>query len=111
MKTMRMDARRRRRLEAGGWKVGTVRELLGLSAAEEAYIEIKINLMRSLRIRRQKLGWTQAQVARRLRSSQSRVAKMEAGDPQVSIDLMMSALLELGATRRDLARIISSRAA
>jgi DNA-binding XRE family transcriptional regulator len=111
MKIPRMDSGKRKRLEAGGWKVGSVREFLGLTPAEEAYIEIKLALTDQLRKLRRELGWTQAQVARRLESSQSRVAKMEGGDPEVSIDLLLSGLLALGATRKDIGRIIASRAA
>jgi hypothetical protein len=36
-------------------------------------------------------------------SSQSRVAKMEAGDPTVSLDLLVQGLLAAGATRREIA--------
>jgi hypothetical protein len=32
---------------------------------------------------------------------------MEAGDPSVSIDLMIRSLIELGVSNRDLARIIA----
>jgi DNA-binding XRE family transcriptional regulator len=107
----RMTLTRQRKLEAGGWKVGTVREFLGLTSAEETFIEIKLALTDCLKVRRRRLGWTQSAVAKRVESSQSRVARMEAGDPQVSVDLLLRTLLALGATRRDLARIIASRAA
>jgi hypothetical protein len=43
-------------------------------------------------------------------SSQSRIAKMEAGDPSVSIDLIMKSLLALGASPKDVAKAISSGA-
>jgi DNA-binding XRE family transcriptional regulator len=111
MKFKRMSSAKKKKLEAGGWKVGTVRELLNLSSADEAFIEIKLALTDSLRERRKRLGWTQSQVAQRVESSQARVAKMEGGDPQVSVDLLLRTLLALGATRRDLARIIGSYAA
>ncbi len=106
-----MDANKKKRLEAGGWRVGTVREFLKLTREEEAYIEIKLALTDCLKATRRDLGWTQSQVARRVESSQSRVAKMEAGDEEVSIDLLLRTLLALGATRKDLARVIGSRAA
>lgn len=41
-----------------------------------------------------------------IHSSQSRVAKMEAGDPTASLDLLVKSLLAMGASRRDLARAI-----
>jgi predicted transcriptional regulator len=52
---------------------------------------------------------TQVALAKALQSSQSRVAKMEAGDPTVSLDLLVRSLLALGASNRDLAAIIASR--
>lgn len=86
--------------------VGTVKELLGLSEADAVLIEMKLALSRSLRARRNKQGLSQVQLAERLQSSQSRVAKMEAGDPSVSMDLLVSSLLLLGASSTDLAKAI-----
>lgn len=106
----RMTVQRRKRLEAAGWKVGTVKEFLGLTAAESSLIEIRLALARGLRARRARQRLTQTTLARRIDSSQSRVAKMEAGDPSVSIDLLVRALLALGADPRELARIIGSAA-
>lgn len=107
----RMTPEKRKRLEASGWRVGSVQEFLGLSDAEAALIEIRLALARGLRARRLRKRLTQADLARQLSSSQSRVAKMETGDPTVSIDLLVRALLALGAAPRDLARIIGSTAA
>lgn len=102
---MRKD--RKARLELAGWKVGTVAEFLGLSEAEEALVELKLTLSRGLRARRARRKLTQAQLARMLKSSQSRVAKMEAGDPTVSVDLLVRSLLAMGVTRKELARVIA----
>jgi DNA-binding XRE family transcriptional regulator len=101
-----MKKSKRAKLEAAGWAVGSVQEFLGLSDAEAALIEMKLSLSRSLRDRRQRRGISQVELAKRLRSSQSRVAKMEAGDPSVSMDLLVSSLLVLGASATDLARVI-----
>ena len=90
-----------------GWKVGTVAEFLDLSAEESAYIEMKIALSRKLKERRRRKKLTQAQLAKAIESSQSRVAKMEAGDPTVSIDLLMKSLLALGVSKEELGRTIS----
>ncbi|HBB40366.1 MAG: transcriptional regulator [Nitrospirae bacterium CG18_big_fil_WC_8_21_14_2_50_70_55] len=103
-----MDKRKKERLEAAGWKVGSTQELLGLTPEEATFVEIKLALARSLKHRRQARKWTQTQVARRIDSSQSRVAKMEAADPSVSLDLLVRALLALGASNRDVARIIDT---
>ena len=103
-----MKKDKRTRLERAGWKVGTVRDLLGLSKAEEALVELKLILSRGLRERRARHRITQAQLARLLKSSQSRVAKMEAGDPSVSIGLLIRSLLAMGTTQRELAQVIRS---
>jgi len=100
---------KRRRLEARGWKVGTPQEFLQLSAQEAAYIEVKVRLAVGLREWRRRRNLTQADLAKRLGSSQSRIAKMEAGDPSVSLDLLVRSLLMLGASRRELSRIMSDR--
>ena len=104
---MRKD--KKARLERAGWQVGTVREFLGLSEAEAALVELKLTLSRGLKERRTRRKLTQAQLARLLESSQSRVAKMEAGDPSVSIDLLIRSLLAMGATQKELAQVISHK--
>jgi len=100
---------KRRKLEAKGWKIGTAQEFLQLSAEEAAYVDLKARLATSLRDRRRRRSLTQADLAKRLQSSQSRIAKMEAGDPSVSLDLLIRSLLILGMSRRELSRIISAR--
>ena len=91
-----MEAGKRKKLQKAGWKVGTATDLLGLTSEEAAYVEVKLHLAKELVNRRRSLGLTQVAVAKRIRSSQSRVAKMEAGDPTVSIDLLVRSLLALG---------------
>ncbi len=86
------------RLEKAGWRVGTATDLLDLRPDEAAYVEIKVRLARELLDRRHSLGLSQSGVADRIRSSQSRVARMEAADPSVSLDLMVRSLLALGVT-------------
>jgi len=101
-----MRKSKRARLEREGWVVGSVKEFLGLSEADAVLIEIKVALSRSLRERRKQYGLSQVELARRLQSSQSRVAKMEAGDPSVSMDLLVNSLLLLGASSSELAKVI-----
>ncbi len=106
-----MKAAKRKRLAAKGWAVGDARAFLGLSGEEAAFIELKLALADGLRRRRQSKGMTQSELAAQLESSQSRVAKMEAGDRSVSIDLLVRSLLAVGTTRRELAKIIATKAA
>ncbi len=109
---MKMREDKKRRLEAKGWKVETAKEFLRLSDEESAYIDLKMRLADGLRNRRQRNRLSQVQLARMLRSSQSRIAKMESGDSSVSLDLLIRSLLALGISGRELSRIISaSRAA
>ena len=102
-----MDADRKVRLEQQGFRVGTVTEFLGLSPAEAALVEMKLALGEELRRLRNERGLTQAGLAAAVHSSQSRVAKMEAGDPAVSLDLLVRTMIEAGASRSDLAGIIA----
>jgi predicted transcriptional regulator len=80
-----------------------------MSDEEEAYINLRLKLAEGLKVRRQSRGVTQVGLARTLKSSQSRVAKMEAGDPTVSLDLLVKSLFALGASNRELAAIIARR--
>lgn len=97
-----MDARKKRRLTAAGWRVGTTAEFLRLSPVEAALVEVKVAVGRLVRAVRSRASLTQAQLADRLESSQSRVAKLEAGSPDVSLDLLVSAALVAGASRAEL---------
>lgn len=101
-----MKPSKRRRLQQAGWTVGDTAQFLKLSPDEQRFIELKLALAAALRRLRERRGLTQADLARRFGSSQSRVAKTEAADPSVSLDLLVRWLLGLGATRKDLARLI-----
>jgi len=101
-----MKGSKKKRLEKAGWKVGTAAELLSLSPAEAAYIELKVRLARQLAARRMELRLSQRAVATRVRSSQSRVARMEAADASVSIDLIVRSLLALGAEPKVLKELV-----
>jgi ribosome-binding protein aMBF1 (putative translation factor) len=103
-----MRKQKQKQLRAKGWKVGTVREFLGLSDEESAYIELKIKLAAGLRQRRQQKALSQLDLAAKLQSSQSRVAKMEARDPSVSLDLLIRSLISLRTTERELSQIITT---
>ena len=102
-----MNTAKRKRLEAKGWQVGTVKEFLKLSPEEAAYVEVKLALSKNLQEYRKGRKLTQEQVARLLKSSQSRIAKMEAGDPSVSLDLLVRSLLALGASKKHLAQMLT----
>jgi predicted XRE-type DNA-binding protein len=102
-----MKPAKRKRLESKGWKVGDSTEFLQLSPEEAAYVELKLALSKNLKLTRKQKNLSQEELARMLKSSQSRIAKMEAGDPTVSLDLLVRSLLALGTTRKTLSRILA----
>ena len=103
-----MKSGKREKLDQAGWKVSSADEFLSLSPEESAFIEMKLALCDSVKSRRLKKRLSQTDFARLILSSQSRVAKIEAGDRSVSFDLVMKSLLKLGATRKDVAKLIAA---
>lgn len=106
-----MDAKKRKHLESAGWRVGSATDFLGLSEGEAAYIDLKLTLSEKVRQCRKREKLTQTQLAQRLKSSQSRVAKIEAGDPSVSLDLLIRSLFTLGVTKTDLSKMFGEKGA
>jgi DNA-binding XRE family transcriptional regulator len=102
-----MRQSKRKLLEAKGWKLGSAADFLNLSAEESALIDLKIALGAALKQRRQNKRLTQKDAAKAISSSQSRFAKMEAGDPSVSLDLLVKTMITLGASRKDVAKAIA----
>lgn len=105
-----MRAEKRRQLERAGWAVGDAGDFLGLTADERRFVDVKLALADGLRRRRERLKLTQTDLAERLGSSQSRVAKMEAAHRTVSTDLLLKSLFRLGANPTDIARLLTAKA-
>ena len=103
-----MNKEKQKILEKKGWKFGTAKDFLGLTDEEVSYIELKLKLSANLKKVRTERKLTQVELARIIKSSQSRVAKLETGDPSVSLDLIIRSLLALGTSKKDIARTISS---
>ena len=104
-----MKTTKRRRLERAGWRVSSTEEFLNLSEEEQAIVEIKLALADAVRVQREKHRLSQGALAARMKSSQSRVAKIEAGDPTVSLDLLVRAVLAAGATKKELGKAFTGR--
>lgn len=102
------ESKQKKRLEDKGWNVGGIGDFLGLSAEEEALIELKLTLAKEIEAQRKARGMSQADGARQISSSQSRVAKMEGGDPSVSVNLLLNTLFTLGAKKKDIGRKIAA---
>jgi ribosome-binding protein aMBF1 (putative translation factor) len=106
MGKIEMDKKKKKYLESKGYNVGTTQKFLDLSTEESEYIELKLALSEALATHRKKSKLTQAELAKRLKSSQSRVAKMEKGDPTVTVDLLIKSLLAMGADKKSIAEAI-----
>lgn len=105
-----MNDKKRKVLEAAGWSTGSASDFLGLTPEEERYIETKHILSERLKKERQRNQLSQIALAKRLHSSQSRVAKMEANDPSVTVDLLIKALFATGLTTRDVGELLAKAA-
>ena len=103
-----MKASKQKKLEKAGWKISSTDEFLDLSPEESAFIEMKLALCNTVKRKRIEKRISQVTFAKKISSSQSRVAKIEAGDPSVAIDLVMKSLLALGTSRKELARVIAT---
>jgi DNA-binding XRE family transcriptional regulator len=101
-----MDKKKRQQLLDKGFRIGSAAEFLELTPEEEAYIEIRLDISNMVKAQRVKRGWTQDQLARAIGSSQSRIAKLEGGDPGISMDLMIKALLRLGTSKKQLGKLL-----
>jgi predicted transcriptional regulator len=104
-----MRVAKRKKLEAAGWKVGTASEFLELSDTEEMLVNMKLALADNVRTMRQQKRMTQQELAKKIGSSQSRVAKMEVADPSVSMELLVRSLAALGASRATIGKIVGTR--
>jgi len=98
----------RRSRKPAKWRQGTVQEFLGLSDEVAQVTRVKSALAVLLQQRRKARSWSQTTMAERIGSGQSRVAKMEAAHPSVSLELLIKALLATGATMTDVAAVMAT---
>lgn len=104
-----MRKSKREKLEKAGFTVSDTQEFLELDDAEMAMVDARVALAQALRHRRSReLKISQAAFAAKVGSSQSRVAKMEAGDPSVSLDLLIGSLVKSGASLEEVARVLAA---
>jgi predicted XRE-type DNA-binding protein len=97
-----MNQHIRKSLEAAGYVFGNAEDFLELTAEERHLVELRLAVSRAVRARREQQGLTQAQVAKKLKTSQPRIARMEAGAADVSLDSMFKGLFALGGSMKDL---------
>lgn len=97
-----MDMDKRKALEAAGFRLGDAADFLDLTEEERMLVELRVKLVEIIRRRREESNLSQKQVANRIKTSQSRFAKIEAAAPDVSLDQMFRALFAVGGDVRDL---------
>jgi len=97
-----MDKRTRDRLTAAGFRVCDAEDFLELSDEERQLVELRVQVGKAVRRRRQERTLSQKQLAAKLKSSQSRVAKIESAAADVSLDLSIRALFAAGGSLADL---------
>lgn len=102
-----MKPEKKQQLEAAGFKVGSADEFLGLTPEESILVSLRLSLAEQVRSRRLRLHYSQAELARRVGSSQSRIAKLEAAESDVSLDLLFRALFATGAKMSDVSKILA----
>jgi DNA-binding XRE family transcriptional regulator len=104
-----MNATKQKKLVKAGWIVGSTSDFIKLSEAEETVITIKMALAAKLKSLRTEQHLTQQEFAKNIRSSQSRVAKMENADRSVSMELFVKSLAALGASSEQIGSAICSK--
>lgn len=101
-----MTTQKQKKLEAAGWTVGDAADFLGLTPEEAQLVAIRARLSRALRQRRRDLRWNQTTLARKIGTSQARIAKAEGARAGISIDFFIQALVATGADGKMIGRIV-----
>ena len=91
-----MEPEKRKRLAAAGWVETSLEDLLGLSPEEVQLIDLRRSMARAAKTARERAGLTQADIAKKIKSSQPRVAKAELPGKDVSLDLIFRCLAAAG---------------
>jgi len=96
-----MDSAEKKRLEADGWKFGTVAEFLEMTPEEAELMELRHTVRMRVREARLAQGITQGELAKRLKTSQPRIVALEGTATDVGLELGFRALFALGVKSSD----------
>lgn len=91
-----MDAEEERALEAAGFKFGDFADFLGMDDVERQQVAFRADLGAAIRRLRESLGQTQKDFGASIGFAQPKVARVEIGAPEVSLDLMLRAFFGAG---------------
>ena len=91
-----MDAKKRKALEAAGWKAGDAADFLELNAEERQLLDTRVSLALAIRRQREAIELSQKELGARLNTSQPRIAKIERAASDVSLDQLVRAFTAAG---------------
>ena len=100
-----MNDAKRKALAAAGFVCGDAEDFLGLTDGERKLVDLRLAVSRAVRVRRKQAKLTQKETAARLHTTQPRIARMEAGAKDVSLDQMFNGLFALGGSMKDVLRM------
>ncbi len=92
-----MTPEKRKRLEAAGFVQGDAKDMLAFTPDEAKLVELRVDIAKAFRAIRKQAGMTQAELAQRIGSSQSRIAAAEHGI-DAGMDLLVRCLYAVGGT-------------
>jgi DNA-binding XRE family transcriptional regulator len=102
---MALSEERRAELERKGARVTDVQELLGLDDADMQIVELKVELAKEVRRRREAESMTQLELAGRMNVSQSRIPVIESG-MSVGLESILHAFLAQGGNMVEFAEVV-----
>ena len=91
-----MDARKRKSLEAAGWKFGDAADFLGMTDEERRLLDARMEMAIAVRRLREAKSLSQKQLAERLKTTQPRIARIERAAANVSFDQIFKAFTAVG---------------
>jgi predicted XRE-type DNA-binding protein len=91
-----MTDRERKSLEDSNHRIGDYADFLGLTDEERRMVELRLALRHAIIAARKRQKLTQSELAKRMKSSQSRVNKLESGDASASLDLLFRGFFAAG---------------
>lgn len=94
---MKMTKEKRAKLEAAGFTLTDTKDWIGLTIDENKIVEMRVALAAEVEKVRKEKGITQLQLAERMGTKQSGVARMINNPNTSSIDNLMKALIAMGA--------------
>ena len=91
-----MNAKKRKALQAAGWKIGDAADFLEMSPEERQLLDARVELALAIRRQRAALKLSQKELGAKLKTSQPRIAKIERAASDVSLDQLVRAFTAAG---------------